>query len=221
MVTSLDRDPVSGALADLYEKAQAQRRNAGPGGPHAGLHRSPDASAQERADAAAEIYMPVRATTGRLLYSLVRATKPATVIEFGMSYGISTLHLAAAVHDNGFGRVVTTEMSATKIAAASRTFSAVGLDDVITIFEGDARETLSAVTGPVGVMLLDGWKEMYLPVLQLVERHLSAGALILADNADSAGAKTYLDYVRDPGNGYISVNIPDKQRDSLELSCRS
>ena len=77
-----------------------------------------DANHQDRADAWSEIYMPISADAGRLLYTLVRAVKPKTVVEFGMSFGISTLHLAAAVRDNGFGHVVTTEMSAAKIEAA-------------------------------------------------------------------------------------------------------
>jgi predicted O-methyltransferase YrrM len=73
---------------------------------------------QERTEAMSEFYIPVTPEAGRLLYSLVRATRPATVVEFGMSFGISALHLASAVRDNGTGRVVTTELSDTKIAAA-------------------------------------------------------------------------------------------------------
>lgn len=70
------------------------------------------------------------------------------------------------------------------------------------------------------MVLLDGWKEMYLPVLQLIEKQLPPGALILADNANNPGAASYLDYVRDPANGYVSINFDDKARDSTELSCR-
>ncbi|MEK8171963.1 class I SAM-dependent methyltransferase [Streptomyces sp. M19] len=126
-------------------------------------------TAQEQADAAAEIYMPISAEAGRLLYNLVRATRPATVVEFGTSYGISTLHLAAAVRDNGTGRVVSTELSAHKAATARRTFAETGLDDLITVLEGDARETLAALEGPVDFILLDGWKDLCLPVLKLLE----------------------------------------------------
>ena len=69
-------------------------------------------TAQERADAMSAFYIPVTPEAGRLLYSLVRAARPATIVEFGMSFGISALHLASAVRDNGSGRVVTTELSA-------------------------------------------------------------------------------------------------------------
>lgn len=215
MLSSLDQAPLNTVLADLYSRARAAGR------PH-GLHQLPaTATAQERADAASDAFMPISPTSGRLLYSIVRAVKPATVVEFGMSYGISTLHLAAAVCDNGTGHIFTTELSAKKVSTGSQTFTAAGVDELVTILDGDALHTLGQVDGEIGVVLLDGWKEMYLPVLQLIENQLPHGALILADNANNPGAASYLDYVRDPANGYVSINFDDKQRDSTELSCRA
>lgn len=180
-----------------------------------------NASAQERADALSEFYLPVTPEAGRLLYALVRATKPSTVVEFGMSLGISAIHLASAVRDNGAGRVVTTELSAAKVATARQTFAETGLDDLITVLEGDALTTLADIDGPVEFVLLDGWKELYLPVTQLLEPRLSAGALIVADNTSMDDTRPYLDHVRDPGNGYVSVNFPVREGDSMEISCRA
>ena len=179
------------------------------------------ATDQELADAWADLYMPISAEGGRLLYSLVRAVRPATVVEFGMSFGISTLHLAAAVRDNGVGRVVTTELAASKVAAACETFAETGLDDVVTVLEGDALKTLPAELGPdeyVGVVLLDGWKALYLPALHLLEPSLAPGALVIADDADMNSVKPYLDHVRDPRNGYQSTLFPVE--DGMEISCR-
>ena len=181
----------------------------------------PSASAQERADALSDFYLPVTPAAGRLLYALVRAIKPATVVEFGMSLGISAIHLAAAVRDNGTGRVVTTELSAAKVAAAKKTFAETGLDDLITVLEGDALTTLADLDGPVDFVLLDGWKEFYLPVIQLLQPRLSPGALIVADNTDMDDTKPYLDYVRDPDNGYVSVNFLARDADSMEITCRA
>jgi predicted O-methyltransferase YrrM len=178
-------------------------------------------SAQERADAMSEFYIPVTPEAGRLLYALVRATRPATVVEFGMSFGISAVHLASAVRDNGTGRVVTTELSATKIAAAKQTFAETGLDDVITILEGDALTTLEKLDGSVDFVLLDGWKDLYLPVIELLEPRLKTGALIVADNASAADTRPYLDRVRDPDNGYVSFNFLVRESDSMEISCRT
>ncbi|MFI6585067.1 O-methyltransferase [Embleya sp. NPDC050493] len=172
----------------------------------------------EHADAAAEIYMPISAAAGALLYNLVRAVRPTTIVEFGMSFGISTLYLAAAVRDNGTGRVVTTELSKDKIAAARRTFAETGLDDLITVLEGDARETLRDLDGPADFLLLDGWKDLCLPVLKLLEPRLRPGTLVVADDIVLSSLQPYLDYVRNPENGYHNVTFPVE--DGLEISCR-
>jgi predicted O-methyltransferase YrrM len=177
------------------------------------------ATAQERADALSDVYMPVTPEAGRLLYSLVRATRPQTIVEFGMSLGLSGIHLASAVRDNGSGRVVTTELSAAKIATAKKNFAEAGLSDVITVLEGDALETLKTLDGKVDFVLLDGWKEFYLPVIKLLEQRLPPGTLIVADNTNMAETQPYLDYVRDPVNGYVSVNFLARDSDSMELSC--
>jgi predicted O-methyltransferase YrrM len=176
---------------------------------------------KERTEAMSEFYIPVTPESGRLLYALVRATKPNTVVEFGMSFGISAIHLAAAVRDNGSGRVVTTELSATKIAAAKKTFSETGLDDLIIILEGDALTTLDGLDGSADFVLLDGWKDLYLPVIKLLEPRLPTGALVIADNASAPDMKPYLDYVRNPDNGYVSFNFLVRESDSMEISCRT
>ncbi|WP_125264395.1 O-methyltransferase [Streptomyces alboflavus] len=173
---------------------------------------------QEQADVNAEVYMPISAQGGRLLYNLIRAVRPATVVEFGTSFGISTLHLAAAVRDNGTGRVISTELSAAKAAAARRTFAETGLDDVITVLEGDARDTLAALTDPADFVLLDGWKDLCLPVLRLLEPRLAPGTLVVADDVDLEDLAPYLGYVRDSRNGYQSVTFPVE--DGMEISCR-
>jgi predicted O-methyltransferase YrrM len=216
-MSTLTNPKVATELARMYSEAtEQQTRLRDP----AAWQRLEGASAQERADAMSEVYMPVSPDAGKLLYSLVRASRPETVVEFGMSMGLSGIHLAAAVRDNGTGRVVTTELSAAKVATAKRNFAAAGLADVITVLEGDALETLTTLDGPVGFVLLDGWKEFYLPVIKLLEPRLSPGALIVADNTNMADTQPYVDYVRDPANGYVSIDAPGKDHDTMELSCR-
>jgi predicted O-methyltransferase YrrM len=177
-------------------------------------------TAQEQADALSEFYLPVSPDSGRLLYALVRASRPATIVEFGMSLGISAIHLAAAVRDNGSGRVVTTELSADKVATARRTFAETGLADLITILHGDALQTLQSLDGSVDFVLLDGWKELYIPVLELLEPRLAPGSLVIADNTSMPELAPYLERVRDPGHGYVSVSFPARESDSMEISCR-
>jgi predicted O-methyltransferase YrrM len=209
-------DPrVEAALSRMFERATHDGDTSARVGA-----RWPDGygSVQEHADAAAEIYIPISPEGGRLLYSLVRAVRPATVIEFGTSYGVSTLYLAAGVRDNGSGRVITTEMSRVKIDAARNTFAEVGLDDVITVLEGDARETLAGVEGSPDLILLDGWKELCLSVLHLLEPRIRPGTLVVADDVNLRALEPYLDYVRSPENGYESVTFP--VGDGMEISCR-
>ncbi|BEL03057.1 class I SAM-dependent methyltransferase [Actinoplanes sichuanensis] len=176
------------------------------------------ASAQQRADALASAYLPVSVEGGRLLYSLVRSARPQTVVEFGTSYGISTLYLAAAVLDNGAGRVVTTELSSTKVAAARATLAEAGVSHLVDVLAGDALQTLSTIDDPIGLVLLDGWKELYLPVLRLLEPRLTPGALVIGDDSSFPTVQPYLDYVRDQANGYLSVGFPVE--DGMEISCR-
>ena len=71
-------------------------------------------------------------------------------------------------------------------------------------------------------VLLDGWKELYLPVLQLLEPKLTAGALVVADNTGLPDTQPYVDYVRDPVSGYVSVAFPVREgADAMEISCRA
>jgi predicted O-methyltransferase YrrM len=216
---SLTDPPVRPVLDRLFQAAdqdrpiQATLRQRYPDGFGA-------VSASEQADAYAELYVPVSPEGGRLLYTLIRASRPATVVEFGTSFGISTIHLAAAVRDNGTGRVVSTELNAAKVARARANLAEAGLADVVTILAGDARETLADLPGPVGFVLLDGWKNLYLPLLRQLEPRLAAGALVVADDTVSMAAQMtdYLAYVRDPAHGYLSVSFPES--DGLEITCR-
>ena len=168
-----------------------------------------------------DIYMPVTPDVGRLLYVLARNRRAKTIVEFGTSFGISGIHLAAALRDGGGGRLITTEFNAAKAARAKANFQAAGLDDLVEIRVGDAFETLKDDPGgQIEIVLLDGWKELYLPMLKFLEGRLSAGALIIADDLDvePKDLAPYLDYVRDAKNGYVSLEFPIGDR--LEVSLR-
>jgi predicted O-methyltransferase YrrM len=220
VVNSLQTEPVRDLLGRLFLAADDDHLHRPaiteryPGGVR-------HLDAREQADAYQELYIPVSPEGGRLLYALVRAARPATVVEFGTSFGISTIHLAAAVRDNGAGRVISTELNAAKAAQARANLAEAGLSDWVTILLGDARQTLATIDAPVGFVLLDGWKNLYLPVLQLLEPRLTPGALILADDTVSMAEEMpdYLAYIRDPAHGYLSIPFPES--DGLEITCRA
>jgi predicted O-methyltransferase YrrM len=133
-----------------------------------------------------------------------RARRATRIVEFGTSMGVSTIYLAAALRDNGGGQLIGSELEPTKVARARANLEAAGLADLVEIREGDALETLKDVHGEVDVLLIDGAWSLYLPVLKLIEPRLAPGAAILGENAF---APDYLDYVRNPANGYLSQSL--------------
>jgi predicted O-methyltransferase YrrM len=159
--------------------------------------------------------LAVSRETGALLYMLARSSHARTIVEFGTSFGISTLHLAAALRDNGGGRLITSEFEPSKAARARHNLTAGGLIDLVEIREGDALQTLSVdLPDTIDLLLLDGAKSLYPEILSLVESRLRPGALIVADNADHS--PDYLAHVRAPAKGYMSTPFAD----DVELSIR-
>ncbi|MFT0474236.1 O-methyltransferase [Pseudomonas antarctica] len=162
-----------------------------------------------------DLWLPVSRDTGHLLYMLARSSKARAIVEFGTSFGLSTLFLAAALRDNGGGVLIGSEFEPSKILLARTHFIEGGVSDLIDIREGDALGTLAAdMPEAVDLLLLDGAKALYCDVLNLVEKHLRAGALVVADNTNYC--PQYLAHVRDPANGYLSVAFAD----DIELSIR-
>jgi predicted O-methyltransferase YrrM len=159
--------------------------------------------------------LPVSRTTGKLLYLLARSIRARNIVEFGTSFGISTLHLAAALRDNGGGRLIGSEFEPSKILRARANLATGNLSDLVEIREGDALETLARdLPDPIDFALLDGAKNLYPSVLSLLEPRLRGGALIVADNADAS--PEYLARVRSATHGYLSVPFAD----DVELSMR-
>jgi predicted O-methyltransferase YrrM len=219
MPTTLDSEKVAGVLQRLFAAAEENDARvmapmrAGNGG------RPPnDTLVQETLGKA---FIPVSPEGGRLLYILARAQNSQSIVEFGTSFGISTIHLAAAARDNKGKPVISTEKHPGKVQQARKHLMEAGLAEHADIREGDALETLAHLDQEIDFLFLDGWKDLYLSVLKLVEPRLRAGALVIADdlNIFPEALKPYLDYIRDPKNGYTSVEIP--LGDGLELSYRS
>jgi predicted O-methyltransferase YrrM len=162
-----------------------------------------------------DLPLAVSREAGALLYMLARSSNARTIIEFGTSFGISTLHLAAALRDNGGGRLITSEFEPSKAARARDNLRAGGLIDMVEIREGDALETLRVnLPETIDLVLLDGAKSLYPEILGLLESRLRPGALIVADNADMS--PDYLKHVRSPASGYMSVPFAE----DVELSMR-
>jgi len=160
-----------------------------------------------------------------LCYQLCRALRAKRVIEVGTSYGVSTMYLAAAVRDNareddGAGVVIASEYEPAKASAARAHFAEAGLTQWIDLHEGDVREILKTVSGPIDFVLMDIWTEIARPALERVAPLLRPGAIVLADNT-TAFRQSYEDYfafVNDPRNGLRTLTLP--YPGGLELTVR-
>jgi predicted O-methyltransferase YrrM len=156
-------------------------------------------------------------------YQLCRANNARRIVEIGTSYGVSTLYLAAAVRDNvrvtgGSGVVIGTEYEPEKACAASVHFEQAGLSHFIDLRQGDLRETLRQIDGPVDFMLVDIWISMARPALELVTPHLRSGAIVVCDNTDKYRSD-YADYFAFlEANGFRTMTLPFDG--GLELSVR-
>jgi predicted O-methyltransferase YrrM len=155
------------------------------------------------------LYVPVSAKQGQFLYSVARSIQARRIVEFGTSFGISTIYLAAAVRDNGGGIVIGSELEPNKIVTARRNIAEANLSEFAEIREGDAQKTLEDPGGSVDLVFLDGFKKLYLPILQMLTPALRPGAIVVADNIFTfrIALAPYVSYMQDPANGFLSMTL--------------
>jgi predicted O-methyltransferase YrrM len=142
-----------------------------------------DADAEDRVDGTPQMerLRQIPPDTGRFVALLAAAAPDGRVIEIGTSAGYSTLWLALA--SAATGRTITTfEVLPEKIELARETLRKTGLEDVVELIEGDAREYLAGIAN-VGFCFLDAEKEVYADCYELVVPNLVPGGLLVADNA--------------------------------------
>ncbi len=201
------QSPASDVLDALYADDERQRGTS-QGGTKPTQRAREGVTPFERFAAASHVYMAIDRPFGQLLYALIRSARPQTVVEFGTSFAISTIFLAAAVRDNGSGTVIATEFIPEKAVTATQNLTRAGLIDLIDLRVGDAIQTLQRpLPGPVDFLFLDGEKSMYVDVLKLLEPKMRRGCLIVSDNTDHRGTESYLTYVRDPSHGYVTTAL--------------
>ncbi len=205
-MTSLDDAKVSAVLTRLHREAshdaqrwaqrkEKQAQNPSPKGPDPLVRLG-------------SIYMAFGEDEGKLLYLLTRSIAAKRIVEFGASFGVSSIYLAAAARDLG-GLVITTEVHPDKCRVLRENVEEAGLVEQVEVLEGDARETLAKVDEPIDMLVLDGWKSMYLPILELVEPNLRVGGLVVADNISHPATQPYLDAMSASDSNYFTHQIGD------------
>lgn len=156
-----------------------------------------------------DAYIPVDPDQGKFLYVTARVLNAKRIVEFGTSFGISTIYLAAAARANG-GNVIGTELVPEKVNAARANVAQAGLAQFVNIREGDAMKTLSTLDEPIDLLLLDGWKDIYLPMVKMLTPKLRAGAAVIADNVFTfkTALRPYVEHMQNRENGFDSVTLP-------------
>jgi predicted O-methyltransferase YrrM len=160
---------VSAVLADYEARAEREEALWDTLGPE---------EAERRID---EMLLPVGRATGTLLNLLAREAGARRILEVGSSFGYSTVWLAEAaraVH----GKVISLELKREKTEYATAQLARAGLADFVEFRVGDALESLAALAGPFDLVLIDLWKNLYVPVFELLHPKLAPGALVVADN---------------------------------------
>lgn len=196
----------------VIDRLEAERRRPADGGPRANPATSHDPHDY------AEYGFSIVPEQGDLIYLLCRGLRATRVVEFATSVGMSTLYFAAAMRDNGGGKVIGAELVPAKVATARRNLADAGLSDYAEIREGDARQTLRDLGGPVDFVLIDGWPLAAGPslarqVIEIVAPQLRTGGYVMNDNAEP----DFLEFIRDPTNGFLSVTLPLKGGTELSV----
>ena len=167
--------------------------------------------------------IPVSAEQGLFAYLVARSIGAHRIVEFGTSFGVSTIYFASAIRDNGGGIVIGSEFIASKAQRAQANIEEAGLADFVEIRIGDAMETLADPGGDIDLLLIDGSKDLYLPIVKMLAPRVRQGGVVLADNVLSPFIKKtlaeYVAYMQDSRNGFTSVTVPFQ--DGFEYSIKT
>lgn len=153
-----------------------------------------------------QTYIALTPEQGKLVYQLARSNNAKNLIEFGSSFGISTIYLGAAAKDNG-GKVISTEILPSKHTIAMKNVHSAGLSNYVEIRLGDAMETLIQVPDQIDFLLLDGWNNLYLPLLKMLEPKLKSGCIIYSDNINFSSSGEFVGYLKSKPQHYINTAL--------------
>jgi predicted O-methyltransferase YrrM len=212
-MNSLDHDPVLRAVLERLHAESSEQEGAMRAYLAAEGTRSTVGTEKQLQDGRAfwrDKLVALEADKARFCYSLCRAMNVRRIVEAGTSFGVSTLYLAAAIRDNGGGVVIGTEYEPSKVSAARRHFSETGLSAYIDLREGDIRQTLQNIEGPVDFLLLDIWTPLARPTLDLVAPRMRTGAVVITDNTGKRRPEygDLFSYLERAANGFTTMTLP-------------
>lgn len=156
-----------------------------------------------------DAYLSISKEQGEDLVKLIKKKNIKNIVEFGTSFGISTLFLAKGVIETG-GRVITAELIESKAHKAVENFKEAGVNDYIEIRIGDALETLSNYQEQIDLLLLDGWKDLYLPLFKMLEDNFHTKTIVYVDNADMEDVQDFLKTVKQDNKYQIRYSFNER-----------
>lgn len=169
-ISMIDLDnKIETVLAAYHQRMQEEQR----------LMKSlPLAEGMQRRD---EFLLPVGEEVGYFLNMLVKSAQSKCILEIGTSYGYSTIWLAEAARQTG-GKVITLEIDPDKVDYARQQLDRAGLLSVVECRVGDATQSIKEAEETFDFVLVDVWKELYVPSFERFKSKLKAGAYVIADN---------------------------------------
>ena len=156
-----------------------------------------------------EAYLSISNEQGIGLVKLIKANDIKNIVEFGTSFGISTLFLAQGILKTG-GKIITTELVDSKAQKAIENFKKAGANELIELRVGDAMQTLKGHKETIDLLLLDGWKNLYLPLFQMLEPNFNSKTIIYVDNANMADTKAFLKVISQNPNYELQTQFGGK-----------
>ena len=146
-----------------------------------------------------DVYLSISKKQGEELRQIIIENNFKNIVEFGTSFGISTLYLAQGALETN-GNIVTTELIPSKAKRAMENFTKAGVSQLIDLRVGDALDTLKGYKNPIDLLVLDGWKDLYLPLFNLLESTFHNKTIIYVDNADMNYTQAFLKAIAQTSN---------------------
>ncbi|CAG2532506.1 Predicted O-methyltransferase YrrM [Maribacter dokdonensis] len=150
-----------------------------------------------------DTYLAISKKQGEDIVHLIKENRIKTVVEFGSSFGIFTLYLAEGILETN-GSIVTTELIDSKAKKAIENFKNAGVDHLIELRIGDAMETLKGYAEPIDLLFLDGWKDLYLSLFQMLEPNFHSKTIVYVDNAEMHDTKRFLKEIQQTNKYHLT-----------------
>ena len=138
-----------------------------------------------------DAYLAISEEQGLYLVDLIKKNNLKNIVEFGTSFGISTLFLAQGVLETK-GSIITTELIVSKAEKAIENFKKADVSNIIDVRIGDAMKTLNDHKEPIDLLFLDGWKNLYQPLFNMLESNFHTNTIIYVDNANMTESRAFL-----------------------------